>query len=443
MSGGATVPQAPAQGGAALRHIAEPLRPLAVPITDLTPDAANARKHDERNLDAIAASLSRWGQRLPIVVQRRGMVVRAGNGRVEAAKRLGWTHIAAVVVDDDSVEAVAFAIADNRTAELATWDDQTLASLLDTLPKDARDAAGWSDAELSDLLESLTPAEVVEDEAPEPLAEAVSRTGDLWHMGAHRLLCGDSTKAEDVGRVMGDTRPSLMLTDPPYGVAYQTKLSVEEATARRRRTDGLEVANDALTPDATRALVAAALGEGGRRLRPGGAFYVCSPSGDMSDVMRTAVVDAGLRYRQVIIWVKDVFVMGRQDYHWRHEDILYGWVEGAAHYFVDDRTQDTVWECPRPKRSEEHPTMKPAELFGRAIGNSTRAGDAVYEPFSGSGTTLVASEQLGRTCYAIELEPRYVDVAIRRWQKLTGREATLGDGGPTFAQVAQERGVAP
>lgn len=416
-------------------------------LSELHADPANARAHDDRNLDAIADSLRAFGQVEPLVVQKSSGKVIGGNGRMEVMRRQGITECDIVEVDVDDARAAALGIALNRTGELAAWDEQSLARLLQSLPEDMLVSTGFSTDDLSELLDKLTPRVVEEDDVPEPLPEPVSGKGDLWLCGEHRLLCGDSTDQEDVAALMLDEEADLLLTDPPYGVAYQTKLSVEEAVARRRRTDGLEVANDALDADGTRELVTAALGLAREQLREGAAFYVCSPAGssetgDMGLVFRQALVDAGFRMRQALVWVKDVFVMGRQDYHWKHEDILYGWKEGAGHYFIDDRTQDTVWEVPRPKRSEEHPTMKPVALFARAIGNSTRAGQLVYEPFSGSGTTLVACEQLGRRCRAMEIDPRYVDAAVLRWQALTGMEATLEGDGRTFAEVASERTTA-
>jgi site-specific DNA-methyltransferase (adenine-specific) len=209
-------------------------------------------------------------------------------------------------------------------------------------------------------------------------------------------------------------------------VAYQTKLSTEEAVARHRRNDGLEVSNDALGIEGTKALLIAALRP--EYLKPGGCFYVASPSGDMELHFRLALEAAGLLLREVIVWVKDVFVMGRQDYHWRHESVLYGWRDGAAHYFGGGRSQDTVWEIARPRRSETHPTMKPVELVARAITNSSVTGGLVFDPFIGSGTTIIAAEQTGRRCAAIELDPRYVQVTIERWEAFTGRTAEKVDG---------------
>jgi site-specific DNA-methyltransferase (adenine-specific) len=259
------------------------------------------------------------------------------------------------------------------------------------------------------------------DEAPDLPDEPTVRRGELYALGDHRLLCGDATDAADVRRVFGDTTEAdVMWTDPPYGVAYQTKLSTEEAVARHRRTDGLEVTND--QPEDIPALLAAAFGHA--PLRAGGAFYVASPSsGDVLPVFYAALAGAGMSVRQQLLWIKDVFVMGRHDYHYRHEPILYGWKEGSAHFFGGGRAQDTVWEIPRPKRSESHPTMKPVELVARALKNSSRPGDLVYEPFAGSGSTIIAAEQTRRRCVALEIDPRYAQVAIERWQAFSGGQA--------------------
>lgn len=216
------------------------------------------------------------------------------------------------------------------------------------------------------------------------------------------------------------SQADLLWTDPPYGVGYQTKLSTEEAVARHRRTDGLEVADD--QPEDIPGLLAATFGHA--PLRPGGAFYVASPSsGDVLPAFYAALAESGMPVRQQLIWVKDVFVMGRHDYHYRHEPILYGWKEGAAHAFEGGRSQDSVWEIPRPRRSESHPTMKPVELVSRGLVNSSRPGDLVYEPFAGSGSTIIAAEQTGRRCVALEIDPRYAQVAIDRWESFTGRVA--------------------
>lgn len=412
-------------------------------LASVRPYPGNPRQNEEA-VDAVARSIKEFGPRVAIVVDRKGVIVKGHTTRLAAIK-LGYKKWPVHVAEDLTPAQVrAYRIADNRVGEIARWDRDMLAVEVDAIRKMGTvelDVLGWDEEELAAITGGLRP-EITEPEPPKMLPKPVTRKGELWILGASRILCGDSTVAADVDRVMAGDKASLLLTDPPYGVAYQTKLSTTDAKALRRRTDGLEVANDALTEEQTKAMVVASLNNARERMRPGAAFYVCSPSGDMAVPFRLALADAKLQIREIIIWVKDVFVMGRQDYHWRHEDILYGWTEGGAHYFIDDRTQDTVWECPRPKVSEDHPTMKPVELFARAVRNSTREGELVYEPFSVSGTSLLAAEQLGRRCAAIEFEPGYVDVAVRRWQELTGKEATLETAdGRTWREVAGARGV--
>lgn len=239
----------------------------------------------------------------------------------------------------------------------------------------------------------------------------------------HLLLCGDSTKAEDVARVMQGEKARMVFTDPPYGVAYQDDMDTREAVARHRRRDGAIVQNDKKTVDELRPFLFSAFNA--MPLVDGGAFYVCAPSGDRYIAFLLALEDAKLPMHQGIVWVKQQMVFGRQDYHYKHELIIYGWREGASHYFVDDRTQTSVWEIDRPQVSKEHPTMKPVELVARAVENSSKPGDVVYEPFSGSGTTLIACENLKRKCRAIEISPGYVAVALERWSQATGKTPEL------------------
>ena len=237
------------------------------------------------------------------------------------------------------------------------------------------------------------------------------RRGDVWALGPHKLMCGDSTRSEDVVRLLGADVVDLLWSDPPWGCQI-----------RGRTKKALTIVNDDLGPDGTRALVAAALRLA--PLRPGGAFYVAAPSGpELHLAFLLALGDAGLTAHQTLVWVKDRFVLGHADYHARHENILYGWRDGRAHQFVKDRTQDTVWEIPRPARSAEHPTMKPVELVARAIRNSSTPGQLVYDPFAGSGSTLIAAEQTGRRCRAMELDPRYAQVILERWAALVGTPA--------------------
>lgn len=391
-----------------------------VPPSELVANPRNWRTHPRSQRDALQGALDQVGWVQQVVVNRTTGLMVDGHLRAEVAVARGEPTVPVTYVElDEHEEALVLATLDPLAA-MAGADRERLADLMRDVQVESPDL----EAMIRDLVGAAHEGLSDPDDVPEPPEEPYVKPGDLWLLGEHRLLCGDSTKPEDVDRLTDREAAAFVFTDPPYGVAYQTKLSVEEAVALHRRTDGLEVANDALTPDATRALIVAALQQA--PMAPGASFYVASPSGDMELHFRLALVEAGWALRQAIVWVKDVFVMGRQDYHWRHETILYGWRDGAAHYWCGDRTQDTVWNIDRPKRSQEHPTMKPVELVVRAMENSSRPGDLVYEPFSGSGTTIIAAETLGRRCYAMELEPRYVQVAIERWQTYTGREAVRG-----------------
>ncbi len=393
-------------------RIARPLLPLAVPLSSVELHPHNPR---QGNVAAIEASLARFGQQKPIVVQASTHRVVAGNHLVRAARSLGWTEIAANVVELDDATATAFLLTDNRSSDLGGYDDALLAAILaEQAAFGNLDATGYNADDVAALVAAagLVDARDVDacPELPSPGALYV-RSGDCWALGPHRLVVGDATDPDAVRRVTDGTPVDLVWTDPPYGVSYVGKTAA-----------GLRIVNDNLGEDGTRRLVAAALQLAPLRL--GGAFYVAAPAGPLHLAFLLAVGDAGLRVRQTLVWVKDRFVLGRSDYHARHEPILYGWRPGAAHHFVDDRTQDTVWEIARPARSAEHPTMKPVALVERAIRNSSRPGETVYDPFAGSGTTLIAAEVAGRTCRAIEIDPRYAQVIVVRWEALAGRRAT-------------------
>jgi len=395
-----------------------------IPVSELLFDPANVRKHPEANLAAIKASLTRFGQQKPIVVDPKGVVV-AGNGTLAAAKALGWRTVKAVRTNLAGAEATAFAIADNRTAELAEWDDAALHQQLAAIAIDDEEllaATGFDEKELAKLAAANAP-EVTEDEVPEAPADPITQPGDLWLLGKHRLLCGDSTKAEDVGRLMDGQRADLMLTDPPYNVALGVNESPEEAKRRNRRTDGKIVANDSMADGDFRKFLVTCFGAAFDAMKPGASFYVFHADSEGYN-FRGAVKDCGQTVRQCLVWVKDVLVMGRQDYQWQHEPCLYGWKEGAAHGWYSDRKQTTLLRFDRPGRSEDHPTMKPVAMFAYLMGNSTAPQGLAYDPFLGSGTTLIAAEQLGRTCYGMEISPAYCDVIVKRWETLTGQKAT-------------------
>lgn len=384
-----------------------------IPVTDLHNDPANVRKHGEQNLAAIKASLARFGQQKPIVVNAEGVVI-AGNGTLMAARALGWRTIKAVRTNLAGADATAFAIADNRTAELAEWDEAALHQQLAAIAIDDEEllaATGFDEKELAKLAAAAAP-EVTEDEVPETPADPITQPGDLWLLGKHRLLCGDSTKAEDVKQLMDGQRADLMLTDPPYNVDYTGKTK-----------DALKVTNDSMGDKDFRKFLVDCFQAGFDALKPGASFYVFHADSEGFN-FRGAVKDCGQVVRQCLIWTKDVLVMGRQDYQWQHEPCLYGWKEGAAHGWYSDRKQTTLLRFDRPTRSEDHPTMKPVALFAYLMGNSTAPQGLAYDPFLGSGTTLIAAEQLGRTCYGMEISPAYCDVIVKRWETLTGQKAT-------------------
>jgi site-specific DNA-methyltransferase (adenine-specific) len=388
-------------------------------ISYLRPDPNNARKHDAKNIDAIAKSLARFGQRKPIVIRGDGTIV-AGNGTVEAAKQLGWTEIACARVPWKwtADEVKAYALADNRTAELAEWDSTILAEQLLEL-----DAVGW---DVSDLgFEALEPPMSPDDGDESPLEfrpDPITKLGDVYRMGDHLLICGDSTHESTYTRLFESDVDKhkvvdLVWTDPPYGVSYVGKTK-----------DALTIQNDSLDFNELIAFLKSAFENAKRVTKPGACWYVASPTMPQFFLpFATALSDLEV-WRHTLIWVKDIFTLGRSDYHYRHEAILYGWTPGAAHQEPPDRKQDTVWEIPRPKRSEEHPTMKPLELIIRAIRNSTDKGQVVLDPFGGSGSTLIAAEQTGRKARLIELDPKYCDVIVTRWQNLTGETAELIKG---------------
>ena len=388
------------------------MQTTTIAISDLSSDPANARSHSKANLDAIAGSLRRFGQQKPIVVDSSG-VVRAGNGTLAAAKLLGWEEIEVVHTKLKGSEATAFAIADNRTAELADWDDDVLAASLHGLDEELQEATGFVGKELDEILASLKPKAVIEDKAPDVPEEAKTKRGQLWRLGEHRLLCGDATSSDDLSRLMGSAKADLLVTDPPYNVDYVGKTK-----------EALTIENDSMSDAEFRHFLVNSFSAALDHLKPGASFYIWHADSEGYN-FRGAVHDCGEQVRQCLIWHKSAMVMGRQDYQWKHEPCLYGWKQGAAHNWYSDRKQTTILEYPRPDKSIEHPTMKPVALISYQIGNSAAPEGLVLDTFLGSGTTLIAAEQLGRTCYGLEVDPRYCDVIVERWQNLTGEEAHL------------------
>lgn len=414
-----------------MSQILESLRPLVVPIDTLVPDPANARTHDERNIQAIRGSLAKFGQRKPIVVQRAGMIVRAGNGTLVAAKALGWTEIAAVVVDEGDVEATAYAIADNRTAELARWDDGVLGKLLQGLNGSGLElATGFSSAEMA-RLRGVVGGLTDPDDAPPAPAEPVTKPGDLYVLGEHRLLCGDSTKADDVSRALGGKTPFLMVTDPPYGVNYDPGWRVEAGVGSSGAARG-KVRND------DRADWREAWS-----LFPGAVAYVWHGALHAATVAES-MISSGFQVRAQIVWVKTRPALSRGHYHWQHEPAFYGVREGSEdrwrfndeHELVEyavrggssaawqgGRRQSTVWSIEHLKNDTGHGTQKPVECMARPMRNHGAPGDFVYDPFLGSGTSIIAAQATDRFCVGLELDPAYCDVIVARWEAYTGKKA--------------------
>jgi len=382
------------------------------PIESIQPYENNPRLNDA-SVEAVAASLTAFGWQQPIVVDESDVII-VGHTRYKAAIKLGMTtvpvHVARGLTPD---QARAYRIADNQTATLSQWDDDKLTLELIALQKADFDLrlTGFPEDDILKMLTAPGEGQGDPDEVPEPPAEPISQPGDLWILGRHRLLCGDATRPDDLARVLGDNHADMLLTDPPYNVAYQGKTD-----------DKLTIANDAMDSAQYRTFLANALTAATPRLRPGGAFYLWHADVTALPV-RLACEDAGLQIRQGLVWVKSVLVPGRQDYQWKHEPCLYGWANGATHTWLSDRSQTTVLEFDKPARNGDHPTTKPVDLFAYLIGNSCKPGGTVLDTFAGSGTTLVAAEQTGRTAALLELDPRYADVVVARFEKLTGKKA--------------------
>ncbi len=423
-----------------------------VAISSLHEDPANARKHGDRNIAAIKASLARFEQQRPIVVGP-GDVVVAGNGTLRAARELGWDQIQIVRTDLEGVDRVAFAIADNRTAELAEWDDEVLVAALQSLAEDPTfdlEVTGFDELEVESLLyeHGQIDSDVVDPGPEDPPETPVSRSGDLWLLGEHRILCGDSTSADDMARLMADDTAVLLATDPPYLVDYDgTNHPAEhhKKAGRKETAEGNEVGNkhwDAYVDPETSVSFFADF------LRVALAHCIDRvPVYQWHATRRQALVEQaweanGLLLHQTLIWVKTRGVLTRSHYLWQHEPCFYGWPKGMMPEKERRPATDakTVWAIEGDALQDgSHPTIKPVAIFERPIHFHTRPGEVVLEPFSGSGTQILAAERLKRRCRAMEISPAFVDVAVKRWQKATGVDAILESSGLTFSDVEAER----
>lgn len=400
-----------------------------VRLEDLAPDPGNARTHGPANLEAIAESLRRFGQAEPLVVQGGTRRLVGGHGRLEAMRGLGWSECDVVELELEDVEAAALGLALNRAGELAGWDEPALASLLSGLESEgALEGLGFDSADIDRLLAGLSADDAdqsAEAREPEPPPRPVTRCGDCWELGRHRLVCGDATDEDAYRRLLLADHADLVWTDPPYGVAYEGKTA-----------DGLTIQNDELRGSELERLLRHTLTNALAACRPGACWYVAAPAGPNFLPFAQVLTELGV-WRQTLVWAKNALVLGRSDYHYRHEAIFYGWVPGAAHTAPPSRDQDTIWGCKRPTASPDHPTMKPVELVERALLNSSKRGEVVLDPFSGSGTTILACERTNRRGRGIELDPGYCDVILRRWAEASGGVPTL-DGVP-FDEVREER----
>jgi site-specific DNA-methyltransferase (adenine-specific) len=399
-----------------------------VAIESLTFDPANVRKHDEKNLGAIKASLNRFGQQKPIVVDASG-VVRAGNGTLAAAKALGWKEIRIVRSSLAGSEATAYAIADNRTAELAEWDDDALSQTLAALQIEDEDLAIATGFDLKEIEALTAPTEVEEDEVPEPPADPITKPGDLWLLGEHRLLCGDSTKAEDVERLMAGAKADLCFTSPPYNskdggyktdYRGKTKKFYNHQCDDRTEDEWVEFCNTVLN------LVACHL----KSEESPVIWNVMYTANCRSGYGRTMFAGShGLSVKETICWDKGAgFPTASRGILSRNWELLFVLSLGNKYTTTQGEHEPrwAKWDIPGPKQQEEHKATFPVQLASRAMSDFGQDGDTVYEPFCGSGTTLIAAEQLGRKCYGMEISPAYCDVIVKRWETLTGKKAVRG-----------------
>jgi len=409
-------------------HIRDRIKDLRrVKASDLRPNPKNWRTHPKAQREALQGVLAEIGYADALLAREHedgSLELIDGHLRAETTPE---QEVPVLVLDVTAEEADKLLATLDPLAGMAGANPQQLEALITGMGITSDAVAALLHRTAKDAGVILPGAAVVEDPIPEPLPKPVSRKGDLWLLGEHRLLCGDSASASDTERLLNGAKADLVLTDPPYGVDYVGK--TEQA---------LEIQNDGAP--GLGALLRGSLTVTLERTRPGAVWYVAAPAGPQFASFAEILSELGV-WRQTLAWVKDSMVLGHSDYHYKHEVIFYGWSPGAAHRAPPDRTRTSVLEFERPKASREHPTMKPLALWAELLSNSTARGELVYDPFSGSGTTIIACEQLGRRGCAVEIDPRYVDVAVRRWQALTGKEATLDGNGKSWARVAAARKV--
>lgn len=383
-------------------------------VSELIPYVKNSRTHSDEQVAQIAASIKEFGWTNPILIDGENGII-AGHGRLMAARKLKHDKVPTIELKDlTETQKKAYIIADNRLALNAGWDNEMLTIELNDLLSDgfALELLGFDPKELNALLEpEVVEGLTDEDAVPEAPEEPKTKLGDIYLLGKHRLMCGDSCSLTDMEKLCGGQLVDMWLTDPPYNVAY------EGGT-------GLTIQNDDMGNDQFRQFLRDAYVTADLVMKPGAVFYIWHADSEGYN-FRGAAHDAGWKVRQCLIWKKSSLVMGRQDYHWKHEPCLYGWKEGAGHLWAADRKQTTILEFDKPTKNGEHPTMKPVALFEYQMLNNTKGGDIVLDSFGGSGTTMLAAEKHGRYARLMELDPKYCDVIVKRWEDFTGKKAVL------------------
>lgn len=397
-------------------------------VDALIPYINNAKVHGDEQIDMIAASIKEFGFNNPVLLDGENGII-AGHGRLQGAKKLEMDKVPTIELSHlTEAQKKQYILADNRLGEVHTeWDLSMVAAELNSIDELGGDIVltGFDDSFLFDPASSDEKG--TEDDAPDVPVNPASLKGDIWLCGDHRVMCGDSTIGDDVSALMDGALADMLLTDPPYNVAYVGKTK-----------KSLTIENDEMNDESFRQFLVDAFVCADSNLKPGGVFYIWHADSEGYN-FRGACSDVSWKVRQCLIWKKQTMVMGRQDYHWKHEPCLYGWKEGSGHLWASDRKQTTILEFDRPSKNEEHPTMKPVELFEYQVLNNTKGKDIVLDLFGGSGTTVIACEKNGRQSRVMEMDPKYVDVIVKRWQEYSGSKAKLLSNGKTFDAMSKQR----
>jgi DNA modification methylase len=386
-------------------------------INSIKPYENNPRKLSDKAIETVAMSLKEYGFRQPIVVDKDRIIV-VGHTRFRASKKLGFKEVPITIADNLTPEQInGYRIADNRTSEESEWDNELLKMELKELDlKDFNlELTGFNEDQLNSLLFEEKQGLTDENAVPELPEEPISKLGDIWKMGNHKLICGDSTILTTLEKIFGDSKADLLMTDPPYNVDYESK------------STGMKIQNDNKSDDDFLQFLTDAFNNAAINLKLGCSFYIFH-SDWFGLEFRQSIKNSDLELKQNLIWQKNALVMGRQDYQWQHEPCLYGWKRGSSHSWYSDRKQTTIIKFDKPTKSKLHPTMKPVGLIEYLIKNSSKQEDIILDPFLGSGTTLMACEKQSRICYGVELDPKYCDVIVKRWEDFTGKKAELENG---------------